>query len=111
MKTLIKSMVLAALIGASVTAKAGIEPENSGAEAKSMLQKKINLPEELKVQGFTETVKVIFTVDQSGCVNEVVAVTTNPILKKSIEAQMKSISFNALEPNKTNTAQLKFRVY
>jgi outer membrane biosynthesis protein TonB len=100
--------IIALLSTLSTSAKTGNGIETS---APAKIKKSISLPKELKEQKINERVKVIFTVNELGKVSEVVAVTTNAELRKSLENQFKNLSFEGFKANVANTIMLNFKVY
>lgn len=60
---------------------------------------------------YTEEAKVVFTVDNKGNVDLVIADTDNKALKKSIEEQFLKLKFNNLSNNNTYTINFKFKSF
>ncbi|MFL5754327.1 MAG: hypothetical protein ACJ76F_13030 [Bacteroidia bacterium] len=110
MKTLKRKIALVALAAFMSTGimTAAIP---AGADAGKTISSKITLPESLKKSGYSEKVRVIFTVNESGEVNHVVAVTLNNELKSAIEKQFSALCFSELKANAANSVVLNFKVY
>jgi len=60
---------------------------------------------------YTEEAKVVFTVNNKGNVDLVIADTNNKTLKKSIEEQFLKLKFNNLSTNNTYTINFKFKSF
>ena len=92
---------------------AGMASNPSGNDKESTnkkIQSAVSLPKEFKTFGFSEKVKVIFTVDEKGIVNYEVAVTKNAALKQEIEKQFKQICFKELAAKTPYTIAINFIV-
>ena len=109
MKTNLKKMMIACLLGLGL-ATTGMAANNPTEEISRKIQSSVSLPKEFKNPGFTENVKVFFTVDEKGNVNHEIAATNNNILRKAIEAQFKQLSFAGLSPKVSYNIELKFIV-
>lgn len=60
---------------------------------------------------YTEEAKVVFTVNDRGNVDLVIANTNNKVLKKSIEEQFLKLKFNNLSSNNTYNINFKFKSF
>ena len=60
---------------------------------------------------YSEQAKVVFTINDKGNVDLVLAETDNKILKKSIEEQFLKLKFNNLSTNNTYTINFKFKSF
>ena len=113
MKNTLKRITLSCLLvlGLATTVSAlnnPIGPEKENISKK--IEAAISLPKEFRASGFSQKVKVFFTVDEKGNVNYEVAATKNVELKKAIEKQFKQICFAELSPNTTYNVEIKFIV-
>lgn len=108
LKNKIALMVLLAGLSASAVAA---PTSTTGADAGKTISSKIVLPESMKKSGYSEKVRVIFTVNEKGEVNHVTAVTLNAELRKTIEEQFSHLCFGELKANAANSVVLNFKVY
>lgn len=92
--------------GVAGNAAGGKEKESTAQK----IQSAISLPKEFKTPGFSEKVKIFFTVDESGNVVQDVAATKNPVLRQSIEKQFKQIRFSELVPQIAYNIEINFIV-
>jgi len=114
MKTLIKKSVIVFATGLlmSLTAKAG---ENEPAknilisDASKTIKEHIKFPNLLLDYKHEEIVNVVFTVNDEGHINLVIANTSNEILKKSIETQFSKLVLKQLKPNNAYSIQFNFK--
>ncbi len=60
---------------------------------------------------YNKQAKVVFTINEKGNVDLVLAETDNKILKKSIEEQFLKLKFNHLSTNNTYTINFKFKSF
>ena len=84
----------------------GKEKENTSQK----IQSAVSLPKEFKNPGFSEKVKIFFTVDEKGNVVQEVAATNNAALRQAIEKQFKQIHFAELAPETGYSIEIKFIV-
>ena len=84
----------------------GKEKENTSQK----IQSAVSLPKEFKNPGFSEKVKIFFTVDEKGNVIQDVAATNNVALRQAIEKQFKQISFAELAPETAYSIEINFIV-
>ena len=110
----LKKITLSCLLvlGLAVTASANT-PIIGGIDAEGISKKieaAVSLPKELRTPGFSQKVKIVFTVDEKGNVNYEAAATKNPELKKAIESQFKQMSFAELTPNTAYNVVINFIV-
>jgi biopolymer transport protein ExbD len=110
----LKKITLSCLLVLGLTSAAlANNPASSRANAKSISKKieaSVSLPKALRTPGFSQKVKVFFTVDEKGNVTYGAAATKNAELKKSIETQFKQICFAELNPNTAYNVEIKFIV-
>lgn len=114
MKTLIKKSVIVFATGLlmSLTAKAGgIEPSKSIliSDATKTIKEHVKFPNLLLNYSRQEKVNVVFTVNDEGHVNLVIANTTNDVLKKSIETQFSKLVLKQLKANNAYSIQFNFK--
>jgi hypothetical protein len=108
MKTKLKitlSIVMLLVIGLAYSANCSSLP------LKSILCRKLHIPEELKIVGFNEKVKVVFMINETKHIQVLEIVTTNEKLKRSVKAQLEKIHFPFAEIfNEKYTFELNFKV-
>lgn len=114
MKTLIKKSVIVFATGLlmSLTAKAGgNEPSKSIliSDASKTIKEHVKFPNLLLDYSHEEKVNVVFTVNNEGHVNLVIANTANEVLKKSIEIQFTKLVLKQLKANNTYSIQFNFK--
>jgi hypothetical protein len=68
-------------------------------------------PNVFNTNNYSEQAKVVFTINENGNVDLVLAETDNKILKKSIEEQFLKLKFNHLSTNNTYTINFKFKSF
>jgi hypothetical protein len=113
MNTLKKITLSCLLVFGLVTTVAAGTPTIGGTDAESISKKigaAISLPKELRTSGFSQKVKIFFTVDEKGNVNYEAAATKNAELKKAIDTQFKQLSFAELTPNTAYNIVINFIV-
>ena len=113
MNTLRKLTLSCLLVFGLTSAASAHNPAEGRTNAKSISKKieaSVSLPKELRTPGFSQKVKVFFTVDAKGNVNYGAAATKNAELKKSIEMQFKQICFTELKANTAYNVEIKFIV-
>lgn len=114
MKTLVKKSVIVFATGLlmSLTAKAGgVEPSKNIliSDATKTIKEHVKFPNLLMSYSREEKVNVVFTVNDEGHVNLVIANTTNDILKKSIETQFSKLVLKQLKANNVYSIQFNFK--
>lgn len=113
MKTLIKKSIaiLAAGVLFSFNVKANDnEPKTiTIAETNKTIKEYVKFPNLMLNFSKEEKVNVVFTVNETGHVNLVIANTTNEILKKSIETQFMKLTLNHLKANNAYSIQFNFK--
>lgn len=114
MKTLIKKSVIVFAAGLlmSLTAKAGgNEPSKNIliSDATKTIKEHVKFPNFLLNYPREEKVNVVFTVNDEGHVNLVIANTSNEILKKSIETQFSKLVLKQLKANNAYSIQFNFK--
>ncbi len=114
MKAIFKKSIvlLAAGLFLSLTIKAG-ENETPRtiviSEAHTTIKEHIKFPNFLMNYAKQEKVNVVFTVNETGEVNLVIANTTNEMLKKSIESQFLKLKLNNLKANNAYSVVFNFK--
>lgn len=114
MKTLLKKTIVLVATGLffAVTANAK-DNENPKtvlvSDATKTIKEHIKFPDLLMRFNEEEKVNVVFTVNEAGEVNLVVANTSNESLKKSIEAQFMKLKMNKLKANNAYSVVLNFK--
>ena len=107
-KRIINILTLAALLSlGSFTMKAAGTPKN---DVSGKIKRAVSLPEELKIPGFAQKVKVAFVLDAKGCVEQVAANTLNLAFKQKLESQFKQIALPELKAG-TYSVEIDFIVY
>ncbi|MBI3519092.1 MAG: hypothetical protein HY062_07010 [Bacteroidetes bacterium] len=117
MKTIVKrSLVLLAtgiFLSINSNASENEKPKSttrlSVTEAHQTIKEHIKFPNLLMHFDQEEKVNVVFTVNESGEVNLVVANTSNDILKKSIESQFLKLKLNNLKANNAYSIVFNFK--
>ncbi len=114
MKTTIKKslIILSAglLIAFKTQAKEIGNPNTTiGVNVLKEIKNQITFPNFIQETNHTEEVKVVFTVNEIGKVNLVIANTTNIFLKQSIEKQFMKLTLNQLKANHTYGIQFNFK--
>jgi hypothetical protein len=79
------------------------------ADANKTIKEHIKFPNLLMNFNHAEKVNVLFTVNETGQVNLVVANTTNETLKKSIELQFMKLKLNNLKANNAYSVVFNFK--
>lgn len=114
MKTLVKktiALVTAGILFAiNANAKDNENPKSALiTDASKNIKEHIKFPDLLMHFNQEEKVNVVFTVNETGEVNLVVANTTNESLKKSIEAQFMKLKMDKLKANNAYSVVLNFK--
>ena len=114
MKTLIKKSIIVFATGLlmSLTAKAGgTEPSKNIliSDASKSIKDHVKFPNLLLNYKHEEIVNVVFTVNNEGQVNLVIANTSNEILKKAIETQFLKLVLKQLKANNAYSIQFNFK--
>ena len=114
MKTLIKKsiVILAAgiLFSVNLNAKENETPKTIIiAGANKTIKEHIKFPNLLVGFNQQEKVNVVFTVNEAGNVNLVIANTLNESLKKSIESQFMKLKLNNLKANNAYSVVFNFK--
>lgn|GEM_PF-1354034 len=111
----LKKGLLAILSGifistSAMAAPAGEKPMGSDAESASRTIKECIKFPNLNMYNISEAkVNVVFTVDEAGRVNLVIANTENQGLRKSIEEQFLTLSLKQLKANNAYSIQFNFK--
>jgi len=79
------------------------------ADANKTIKEHIKFPNLIMNFNKAEKVNVLFTVNETGEVNLVVANTTNETLKKSIESQFMKLKLNNLKANNAYSVVFNFK--
>lgn len=114
MKPLIKKTVIVFAAGLimSISARAGgNEPSRSIiiSDVSKTIKEHVKFPNLLLDYSRKEKVNVVFTVNDVGHVNLVIANTSNEILKKSIETQFSKLVLKQLKANNVYSIQFNFK--
>ncbi len=113
MQTIIKKSIAYIAIGIlfsfHVNAKVDGTPSVSISDANKTIKEHIKFPNLLMDFNKEEKVNVVFTVNEIGNVNLVVANTTNENLKKSIETQFAKLKLSNLKANNTYSVVFNFK--
>lgn len=113
MKTLIRKSALALATGLCVFFSSPIkasEAPNKLIVVNSIEEIKHHISfNELQLKGTSEIVKVVFTVNELGVVDLVIANTNNQLIKQSIEKQFSNLVFENLKTNHTYGIQFNFK--
>ncbi len=111
MKKRIASLLLAALLGTTIlSAHNGHEKKSVSNPVKHTIQNLVHLPEQFKQLGFDEKVKVLFTVNSLGQVENVLCICANAELKTSVENQFQCMRFEESKENTLYTINISFKV-
>ena len=107
-----RKITLTALLSLGLlTAGMANTPKGNDKESTSQkIQSAVSLPKEFKNPGFSEKVKIFFTVDENGNAVQEVAATNNAALRQAIEKQFKQIHFAELAPETGYSIEIKFIV-
>ena len=108
----LKTLALAALLSCGfLSLSAAGTPKSASANAvRQKIQHAVSLPQELKTPGYSQKVKVSFSLDAAGKIQEVGASAKNAVLKQAIENQFKQIVLSELQAG-TYSVELNFNVY
>lgn len=114
MKTLIKKslVVLAAglLFSSNILAKDNETPKSILiADASKTIKEHVKFPNLMLNFNQEEKVNVVFTVNEVGQINLVVANTNNELLKKAIETQFMKLTLQHLKANNAYSIQFNFK--
>lgn len=114
MKTLIKKTI--AIVAAGIMLTLNVQAAENDKNSKPVLtnvsetiKDHIKFPRLLLDYKQEENVNVVFTVDELGKVNLVVANTDNLVLKHAIETQFAKLKLAQLKANNTYSIQFKFK--
>jgi hypothetical protein len=77
--------------------------------ASKMIREHLKFPNFTIYRAAEEKVNVVFTVNESGHVNLVVANTSNQVLRKSIEDQFSTLTLKQLKANNAYSIQFNFK--
>lgn len=115
MKTLIKKSIALLAAGIffsqTISANTGEKPNSTHISETSRL-----ISQQLKFSGLSlppnqeQKVNVVFTVNEKGKVNLVVANTDNEALRKAIEEQFLKLTLTKLVPDNAYSIQLNFKI-
>lgn len=79
------------------------------ADASKTIKEHVKFPNLMLNFNKEEKVNVVFTVNETGQVNLVIANTTNEILKKAIETQFMKLTLQHLKANNAYSIQFNFK--
>jgi hypothetical protein len=106
--TILLSALLLSFIG-------NIKASDTNNELTQSLSKKVQaalvMPEALKQQAKTQKITIYFTVNETGNVTEVNAITNNKKAKADLEKQFTQLNFKGLQPCVYNSIDVSFVVY
>ncbi len=97
------------LICISTVARAGETPLTTEGDAAKIIKEHIKFPNFTIYTAHEEKVNVVFTVNENGSVNLVIANTTNVDLKRSIEKQFLKLTLKQLKANNAYSIQFNFK--
>ena len=104
------ALITGILISTATFAKAGETPVTTDAgNAAKTIREHIKFPNFNIYQAQEEKVNVVFTVNENGQVNLVIANTSNAILKKTIEDQFLKLTLKQLKANNAYSIQFNFK--
>jgi hypothetical protein len=107
----VKTLLLAAALMLSCSAaRSANNPGKEVMQAHQKIKSSISLPEALKKPGFSKKVKVVFEIGSSQAVEKVSAITPDPVLKASLEAQFRKLKLSELQPGSYHV-EIEFNVY
>lgn len=114
MKTILKKTIILVTAGLflslNINAKDNENPKSVLiADASKTIKEHIKFPNLLMHFNEEEKVNVVFTVNETGDVNLVIANTTNETLKKSIETQFVKLKMDKLKANNAYSIVLNFK--
>jgi len=114
MKTIFKKTIILVTAGLflsmNINAKDNENPKSVLiADANKIIKEHIKFPNLLMHFNEEEKVNVVFTVNETGDVNLVIANTPNETLKKSIEAQFMKLKMDKLKANNAYSVVLNFK--
>lgn len=114
MKRLIKKTIATVAVGIMLTlnVQAAGNDKNSKpvlSNVSETIKDHVKFPKLLLNYKQEENVNVVFTVDELGKVNLVVANTDNLVLKQAIETQFAKLKLTQLKANNTYSIQFKFK--
>src|SRR5690349_9212025 len=118
MKTILKKSI--ALLAAGIFVSFNIQAKDNEhpdyftkaiviADATKTIKDHVKFPNLMMNFNQEEKVNVVFTVNEAGQVNLVIANTSNEILKKAIETQFKKLTLNQLKANNAYSIQFNFK--
>lgn len=104
------ALITGILLSTATFAKAGETPPTADAgSAAKTIREHIKFPNFNIYQAPEEKVNVVFTVNENGQVNLVIANTGNAILKKTIEDQFLKLTLKQLKANNAYSIQFNFK--
>ena len=114
MKTIFKKTIILVTTGLflsmNINAKSNENPKSVLiSDANKTIKEHIKFPDLLIHFNQEEKVNVVFTVNETGEVNLVIANTTNESLKKSIETQFMKLKLNKLKANNAYSVVFNFK--
>lgn len=114
MKTIFKKTIILVTAGLffsmNINAKDNENPKSVlVSDASKTIKEHIKFPDFLMNFNETEKVNVVFTVNETGEVNLVVANTSNETLRKSIETQFMKLKMDKLKANNAYSIVLNFK--
>lgn len=113
MKTIFKRSIITLAAGilfsVSLNAKTGENPKTIIIDAHKEIKEHVKFPNMFISYGQEEKVNVVFTVNEGGNVNMVIANTTNESLKKTIETQFMKLKLSSLKANNAYSVVFNFK--
>ena len=116
MKTILKRSIITVVAGilfsVSLNAKTGENPGATGTiilDAHKAIKEHVKFPNMFISYGQEEKVNVVFTVNENGNVNLVIANTGNERLKKTIETQFMNLKLSSLKANNAYSVIFNFK--
>lgn len=113
MKTIFKKSVMALAAGilfsVSLNAKTGENPGTLLIDAHKEIKEHVKFPNMFISYGQEEKVNVVFTVNETGNVNLVIANTPNETLKRTIESQFIKLKLSSLKANNAYSVVFNFK--
>lgn len=111
MKTAIKKTMIILVSGLLISFNSSAKNKNSINTINSVSEIKNHFifPSFVQDANQIESVNVVFTVNETGNVNLVIANTTNLILKQSIESQFSKLKFTQFKANNAYGIDFKFK--
>lgn len=110
LKKSVSILVVGFLFSFNLNAKENENPKTASiADANKTIKEQIKFPDTLINFNQEEKVNVLFTVNETGQVNLVIANTNNETLKKSIESQFMKLTLNNLQANNAYSVVFNFK--